>query len=320
MSRRSARRCRNTHRFPIRSEYFLAQLLRIICWSNADVRRRLRASIARTQILRQHGTLFLLWVVFSPVGEKRPTKIEYNRQQYEHDEGTCAMHITAYAEINELLDSLLAQIQAVLEQKLVGVYLFGSLVWGDFDQGSSDIDLLVATASDIDDQEFSDLDQMQLAFVDKHARWENRIEILYVTTAALQAFKSHSYKLAVISPGEPFHIKEADKGWLMNWYMVQEQGRTLFGPAPTTLIDPISTPRIYSNSQTACGRLGRMDLRCAIPAIASLCDLNRVSRAIHLHAWCPGLEAPSGRMGSAGVAPMVGFDQKRIAMACGMAR
>jgi len=46
--------------------------------------------------------------------------------------------------------------------------------------------------------------------------------------------------LAVISPGEPFHFKESDPGWLMNWYMVQEQGRTLFGPDPTTLIDPIS--------------------------------------------------------------------------------
>jgi hypothetical protein len=44
----------------------------------------------------------------------------------------------------------------------------------------------------------------------------------------------------MISPGEPFHFKEAGKDRLINWYMVQEQGRTLFGPAPTTLIDPIS--------------------------------------------------------------------------------
>src|SRR6188768_3271216 len=55
--------------------------------------------------------------------------------------------------------------QTVLEQKLVGVYLYGSLVWGDFDQESSDIDLLVATACDIDDQEFSNLHRMQLDFV-----------------------------------------------------------------------------------------------------------------------------------------------------------
>jgi predicted nucleotidyltransferase len=126
------------------------------------------------------------------------------------------MQTTAYAEINELLDSLLAQIQHVLDQKLVGVYLYGSLVWGDFDQGSSDIDLVVATASDIEDQEFSDLDQMQLAFVEAYKRWEGRIEIVYVSTAALQTFKSCNSKIAVISPGEPFHFKEADQGWLMN--------------------------------------------------------------------------------------------------------
>src|SRR5437763_1681362 len=55
-----------------------------------------------------------------------------------------------YAEINELLGTLLSQMQTVLEHKLVGVYLYGSLVWGDFNQESSDIDLLVATSSDID--------------------------------------------------------------------------------------------------------------------------------------------------------------------------
>jgi hypothetical protein len=150
------------------------------------------------------------------------------------------MPITQYAEINDLLDDLLAQMQAVLGQKLVGVYLYGSLVWGDFDRESSDIDLVVATSSDIDAQEFSNLDTMQLGFIDKHTYWDGRIEIAYVSTATLQTFKSQNSKIAVISPGEPFHIKETDPGWLMNWYMVQEQGRTLFGPAPATLIDPIS--------------------------------------------------------------------------------
>ena len=150
------------------------------------------------------------------------------------------MSITPHVEINDLLDDLLAQMQIVLEQNLVGVYLYGSLVWGDFDQGSSDIDLLVATAADIDDREFSDLHQIQLAIVDKYPYWNGRIEIAYLSADALQTFKSRPSKIAVISPGEPFHFKETDKGWLMNWYMVQEQGRTLFGPAPTTLIDPIS--------------------------------------------------------------------------------
>lgn len=150
------------------------------------------------------------------------------------------MPITPYAEINNLLDDLLAQMQAVLGQKLVGVYLYGSLVWGDFDRESSDIDLVVATASDIDAQEFSNLDAMQHGFVDTYRYWNGRIEIAYVSIATLQTFKSHTSQIAVISPGESFHFKETDPGWLMNWYMVQEQGRTLFGPASTTLIDLIS--------------------------------------------------------------------------------
>jgi predicted nucleotidyltransferase len=150
------------------------------------------------------------------------------------------MQITPYTDINELLDSLLSQIQTILNQKLVGVYLYGSLVWGDFDYESSDIDLLAATSSDIDDKEFNDLQQMHCDFVDAHKRWDDRIEIAYISIAALQTFKSRTSELAIISPGESFHRKEAGKDWLINWYMVQEKGLTLFGPAPQILIDTIS--------------------------------------------------------------------------------
>jgi predicted nucleotidyltransferase len=150
------------------------------------------------------------------------------------------MQPTAHPDINDLLDTLLSQIRAVLHQKLVGVYLYGSLVWGDFDHDISDIDLLVATSSDIDDEEFRALQRMQQDFVEKHKRWDDRIEIAYLSVTALQTFKSHPSKIAIVSPGEPFHIKDAGKDWLINWYMVQEKGRTLFGPDPKTVIDPIS--------------------------------------------------------------------------------
>ena len=166
------------------------------------------------------------------------------------------MPITPYADINDLLADLLARMQAVLGHKLVGVYLYGSLVWGDFDRESSDIDLVVATSSDIDAQEFNNLDTMQLGFVDTYAYWNGRIEIVYVSIATLRTFKSHISKIAVISPGEPFHFKETDPGWLMNWYMVQEQGRTLFGPAPTTLIDPISKQEFIQTVKQHAARWG----------------------------------------------------------------
>ncbi len=43
---------------------------------------------------------------------------------------------TPYADINELLDQLLSRIQAILSERLIGLYLFGSLVTGDFDYNS----------------------------------------------------------------------------------------------------------------------------------------------------------------------------------------
>ena len=46
---------------------------------------------------------------------------------------------TPYAEINTLLDRLLLRIQTILGKKLIGLYLFGSLVTGDFDHKSSDV-------------------------------------------------------------------------------------------------------------------------------------------------------------------------------------
>jgi hypothetical protein len=46
--------------------------------------------------------------------------------------------------------------------------------------------------------------------------------------------------MAVTSPGEPFHVVDAGKDWLLNWYPVQEKGVALLGPPPGTIIEPVS--------------------------------------------------------------------------------
>lgn len=147
---------------------------------------------------------------------------------------------TPYPSVNAVLDLLLAQIQAILGDKLVGLYLYGSLVTGDFDLAASDIDLLAATASDIAEQEFARLQHMHDDFARHHQEWDERIEVAYLSAAALKTFRQHLSKIAVISPGEPFHFKEAGSDWLLNWYIVRERGIALYGPSPKLLIDPIS--------------------------------------------------------------------------------
>ncbi len=139
-----------------------------------------------------------------------------------------------------LLDDLLSQMQTCLGDTLIGLYLYGSLVTGDFDTESSDIDLAAALTDDLDAAQFAALNAMQDDFVRTNTAWEHRIEIAYVSRHALKTFKTQTHKMGIISPGEPFHIIDAGIDWLMNWYIVQARGVTLFGPPAHTLIDPIS--------------------------------------------------------------------------------
>lgn len=150
----------------------------------------------------------------------------------------------------ELFDELSTQIQETLGDKLVGLYLYGSLVTGDFTPDVSDIDLMAAITDDIDEMTFQALNAMQDRFIAAHPVWQDRLEIAYVSLAALKTFKSHSSKIVIISPGEPFHIKDAGNDWLINWHMVREQGLTLIGPPPQDIIAPITQEEFIHSVKT----------------------------------------------------------------------
>jgi len=150
------------------------------------------------------------------------------------------MHPTSYPHVNSLLNELFFRIRKVLGDKLVGLYLGGSLVLGDFSEQISDIDLVTAVSSDISDTEFNQLQQMHADFVAEHKEWRDRIEVCYVSTDALKTVKSRARQIVNISPGEPIHRLESTKEWMISWYLTREKSITLFGPPPNTIIEPIS--------------------------------------------------------------------------------
>lgn len=156
------------------------------------------------------------------------------------------MQATGYPEVDTLLRELLARIQAVLGAKLGGLYLYGSLTLGDFDLAISDVDLLAVIGATLDAAELGGLERMHQEFAAAHPRWDNRIEVQYATQDYLKTFRSQPGQLAVISPGEPFHVIEAGSAWLVNWYAVQAYGKALYGPAPATYIGPIGTAEFVS--------------------------------------------------------------------------
>jgi predicted nucleotidyltransferase len=140
-----------------------------------------------------------------------------------------------------LLEALVSDIRAVLGDELVGLYLWGSAVSGGFDPGVSDLDLVAVTSSEVGEIDLAGLERMHLDFVRRHPEWSDRLEIVYIGRTTLQSFRMSAGSLAVISPGEPFHVPvERPAAWLQNWYLLRETGVTLYGVDAAAVVPPIS--------------------------------------------------------------------------------
>lgn len=142
-------------------------------------------------------------------------------------------------EITHLLDDLKTGIASALGDDFVGLYLFGSLVYGDFTDGVSDIDLLAVSRNAVAEPDIDRLREMHAEFADRHPDWDGRVEVAYQSLHGLRTYRTEPSPMGIISPGEPLHLIDAGDDWLINWYFVLDHGVTLAGPPPETIIAPI---------------------------------------------------------------------------------
>jgi predicted nucleotidyltransferase len=135
-------------------------------------------------------------------------------------------------------------IEAHFGDRLVGLYLFGSLAAGGFYPGRSDLDLFAVLESEVaDDTDLEALRAVHGQFEAAHPAWRDRIEVLYISRSVLQTFDTEPRgRVARISPGEPLHHRDllGNIGWNIDWHSVLNGGETLFGPPPLTLGPPVS--------------------------------------------------------------------------------
>jgi len=52
---------------------------------------------------------------------------------------------------------------------------------------------------------------MHAEFIRKRPSWDDRVEVAYVSTRGLRTFKSRASTVAIISPGEPLHLKQVGR-------------------------------------------------------------------------------------------------------------
>jgi predicted nucleotidyltransferase len=123
---------------------------------------------------------------------------------------------------------------------LYGLYLCGSLAAGDFDERASDVDFLAVLSRQAPYALVEDLERMHDRLAEVNPTWRDRIEAVYVTDAALAKFRAAPPGIAVISPGEPFHVLRAGPEWVLTWYPARGNAIALIGPPAAKVIPDIS--------------------------------------------------------------------------------
>ncbi len=155
-----------------------------------------------------------------------------------------------YQDINEILLFISDGMNRILGKNLIGLYLYGSLTYGDFNLGSSDIDLVAIVTKPLNHDE-TELIKLFHKQVEVHyQKWSDRLECSYTPIDMLKN---------TLPPEEPrpyynatIFYENAPYGneWLINNHLLYEHGIPLIGPEFKELIKPIDMIEV----QKACIR------------------------------------------------------------------
>lgn len=149
-------------------------------------------------------------------------------------------NITQYQEVNEAISFLVERIQNIFGNDLVGLYLTGSLSYGDFDIERSDIDLVAFLRSSVSSQGIKLIKQLHSDFEIVNNKWSKRFECSFTPVDAL--------KNVIISPKEPrpyisngifYPGRIYGNEWVINNFFLYKYGIVVIGPDFKTLAGPI---------------------------------------------------------------------------------
>jgi aminoglycoside adenylyltransferase-like protein/nucleotidyltransferase-like protein len=150
-------------------------------------------------------------------------------------------HPTSYPDVNAILHELLAGVQAILGDHFVGLYLYGSLAIGGFTSQRSDIDFVVVTADELPDEMLSALELMHARIAGGDSPWATELEGSYIPRNALRRYDPTHARHPHIDRGDSsLRIEQHYSDWVIQRHILREHGVIMAGPAPHTLIDPIS--------------------------------------------------------------------------------
>jgi hypothetical protein len=145
---------------------------------------------------------------------------------------------TPYPELNAVLQELVESVQAALGNSFVAACLQGSFAVGDFDR-HSDVDFIVAIEDDLSDAQVHALQAMHERIYNLDCAWAQHLEGSYFPKGVLKDYAQRGKQLWYLDHGSRTLVRSDHCNTVVVRWVVREQGVTLAGQRPVTLVDPI---------------------------------------------------------------------------------
>lgn len=153
---------------------------------------------------------------------------------------TSVMNVTSFEDVNKVVNSLANSLKDILGSNFVGLYLTGSLSYGDFNSESSDIDLLVVSNEFISSEQIKKIEQLHKKIELENKMWTKRIECSYVSKKMLQNILPPKTARPYVGEGRFYDEALYGNEWIINIYWLYNRGINILGPNFKTLIKPVN--------------------------------------------------------------------------------
>nr|MDQ3823953.1 nucleotidyltransferase domain-containing protein [Actinomycetota bacterium] len=144
--------------------------------------------------------------------------------------------------MEQLLEAFAAGVREVLAADLVGVYVSGSVVLGDVNPRSSDVDVLVVSENRPDAATVTRLAALHRELASRY-EWGGRLEGAYTARSQLRPWGIEG-PVAAIAPGRELETVAAAEHGPSNILALRTVGRVLAGAAPGAVFPEVDAPTL----------------------------------------------------------------------------
>jgi hypothetical protein len=156
--------------------------------------------------------------------------------------------LTPHKDVNQVLELLATGLKELLGNQLVGLYLTGSLTYGDFDKGSSDIDFLAVLNKPLNDQQLETIKTLHQKIGEAVPFWAKRLEGSYVTTEMIKTKDAQKKQRPYVNGGK-VNLYKYGSEWTINLYALQETGVAIVGVEPSIMFPKVTIKDVREASK-----------------------------------------------------------------------